>query len=70
MKAFQIAEEMDASENNFFLQILQYGKEQYYRGFSESMNFDYLCPNSWQSAIAMIEKLGYGGPEDYYILIK
>ena len=68
VKAFQIAEEMDASQNNF-LQILEYGKEQYYRGFSESMNFDYLWPKSWQSAIAMIEKLGYRGPEDYYICL-
>jgi len=68
VKAFQIAEEIDASQKKF-LEILRHGKEQYLRGFAEAVNFDYLWPRSWQSAIKMLEKRGYRDPEDYFICL-
>ena len=67
LKAFQLAEEMDASQQNF-LQILQYGKEQYCKG-TAGARFEYLWPQSWQSAIKMLEDQGYQDAIDYFVCL-
>ena len=54
LKAFQLAEKMDAC----FLQILQYETEQYCKG-TAGARFEYLWPQSLQSAIKMLEDQGY-----------
>ena len=67
LKVFQLAEEMDASQQNF-LQILQYGKEQYCKG-TAGARFEYLWPQSWQSAIKMLEDQGYQDATDYFVCL-
>ena len=68
VKAFQLAEEMNASHNQF-AKILQFGKEQFCKGCAEMESFNHLWPSSWQSAIKLLEKQGYTDPEDYYICL-
>jgi len=68
LKAFQLAEDMDASQNQF-VAILQFGKEQYCKGCPGMGNFNDLWPRSWQSAIKMLEKQGYSDPEQYYVCL-
>ena len=67
LKAFQVVEEMDASQRNF-LQILQYGKEQYCKG-TAGARFEYLWPQSWQSAIKMLTDQGYQDAVDYFVCV-
>ena len=67
LKAFQLAEEMDASQQNF-LKILQYGKEQYCKG-TAGARFEYLWPQSWQSAIKMLADQGYQDAVDYFVCL-
>ena len=52
-----------------FLEILQYGKQQYFKGSVEAIKFDYLWPRSWQTAIKMLERQGYRDPENYFICL-
>ena len=58
VKAFQLAEEMNASQRHF-MEILQYGTEQYCKGIgTDGARFEYLWPQSWQSAIKMLKDKG------------
>jgi len=64
LEAFQLAEEMDASQR-YFMRILQYGKEQYCKG-TAGARFEHLWP---QSAIKMLEDQGYQDAVNYFVCL-
>ena len=68
LKAMQITEEMGGSQTNF-LPILNYGKDFYYKNNASRINSQKKWPNTWQSAIKMLEKHGYKGPVDLYVCL-
>ena len=65
LKALELADEVNASQQHF-LQILQYGKELYYKGNS---GFENLWPQSWQSAIKILEDQGYKDALNYFVCL-
>lgn len=65
LKALELAGEVNASQHHF-IQILQYGKELYCKG---NPGFENLWPQSWQSAIKLLEDQGYKGAIDYFICL-
>jgi len=67
VKAFQLAEEMNASQQHF-MQILGYGKEQYCKGSGTCIS-ERFWPNSWESATAMLRNKGCQDPEDYFVCL-
>ena len=46
----------------------QYGKEQYCKG-TTGARFEYLWPQSWQSAIKMLEDQGYQDAVEYFVCL-
>ena len=68
LKAMQMTEEMGGSQSNF-LQILNYGKDLYYKNSTNSVNSQKKWPSTWQSAIRMLEEHGYKGPVDLYVCL-
>ena len=66
LKAFQLAEELNTSQQ--FINILQFGKEQYHKG-TNGARFEHLWPQSWQSAVKLLENEGYQDAVDYFICL-
>ena len=68
LKAMQITEEMGGSQSSF-LQILQYGKDLYYKNHIDNVNRQKKWPSTWQSAIKLLEEHGYKDPINLYICL-
>ncbi len=78
IEAMQLVEEMDASQHNF-MQILSFGKQLYERGCQvhgtpagsgcEQESSESMWPQSWQSALKILQEAGYVPPRTYYICL-
>ena len=69
MKALVLNEEMNGSQKSF-MNILQYGKELYYKNHSDDgPSSAKYWPNSWQSSMRLLREHGYKEPKQLYICL-
>ena len=67
LEAMTLTDKINGSQDDF-MRILEYGKGLYCQGAGNS-SLAAFWPQSWQSAIRLLEKHGYKNPKDYYVCL-